>query len=181
MRHRISIACVSAAIACASARSLAHAADPPPSFIGTKAGQVRDDNGLKMKLVWCPPGKFRMGSPKNETGRFLNEGQVDVTLTKGFWLGKYEVTQLEWLTVMSTTPWRQAAAPDRLRTSFKKHDDYPAMCMSLWAAPDFCTSRYESQTNSFEPSIAARGAAGTLKGPSSPCGVQRAANAAGVA
>ena len=35
---------------------------PASDFAGTKAGQVRDDNGLKLKLVWCPPGKFQMGS-----------------------------------------------------------------------------------------------------------------------
>ena len=28
---------------------------------GKEAGDVRDDNGLKMKLVWCPPGAFIMG------------------------------------------------------------------------------------------------------------------------
>jgi hypothetical protein len=31
--------------------------DASDKFIGKEAGQVRDDNGLKMKLVWCPPGK----------------------------------------------------------------------------------------------------------------------------
>jgi formylglycine-generating enzyme required for sulfatase activity len=29
-------------------------------MLGGKAGQVRDDNGLKMQLVWCPPGIFTM-------------------------------------------------------------------------------------------------------------------------
>src|SRR5437870_4642285 len=33
------------------------AADP---MLGKEAGQVRDDNGLKMKLVWCPPGFVTM-------------------------------------------------------------------------------------------------------------------------
>ena len=66
-----------------------------PSFVGTKAGQVRDDNGLKMKMVWCPAGQFVMGSPKDEKGRFDGdyETQVSVKLNKGFWLGKFEVTQ----------------------------------------------------------------------------------------
>ena len=39
------------------------------TFAGTKAGQIREDNGLKMKLVWCPPGEFTMGSPQTEKGR----------------------------------------------------------------------------------------------------------------
>src|SRR5260221_12599332 len=75
-------------------------------FIGKEAGQVRDDNGLKLKLVWCPPGKFKMGSPKSEKGRFDDEDQVNVTLTKGFWMGKYEITQSEWKSVMESEPWK---------------------------------------------------------------------------
>jgi formylglycine-generating enzyme required for sulfatase activity len=73
---------------------------------GTRAGEERDDNGLKMKLVWCPPGTFTMGSPKSEQSRRSNEDQVEVRLTKGFWIGKYEVTQGEWERVMGTTPWK---------------------------------------------------------------------------
>jgi formylglycine-generating enzyme required for sulfatase activity len=73
---------------------------------GTKAGEERDDNGLKMKFVWCPPGQFTMGSPKSEEGRDSDEDQVQVRLTKGFWIGKYEVTQGEWERVMGTTPWK---------------------------------------------------------------------------
>src|SRR5438045_2954194 len=73
------------------------AVDP---MVGKEPGQVRDDNGLKMKFVWCPAGKFTMGSPASEigaTGRHReNENQVSVTLTRGFWLGKYEVTQQEY-------------------------------------------------------------------------------------
>src|SRR6476646_10998019 len=76
------------------------ASDP---MLGKEPGQVRDDNGLKMKLVWCPPGKFTMGSPEDEKGRPDKqnnmdnfENQVRVTLSKGFWLGRYEVTQSEW-------------------------------------------------------------------------------------
>lgn len=67
--------------------------DASDKFIGQEAGQVRDDNGLKMKLVWCPPGTFKMGSPATEVGRQENERQVEVRLTNGFWLGQTEVTQ----------------------------------------------------------------------------------------
>jgi formylglycine-generating enzyme required for sulfatase activity len=41
-----------------------------------------------------------MGSPKTEKERGDDEQQVDVTLTHGFWLGKYEVTHDEWKMVM---------------------------------------------------------------------------------
>src|SRR5690606_15589293 len=43
------------------------------------------------------PGQFTMGSPKSEKGRYTNEEQGKVTLTRGFWLGKYEVTQAEYV------------------------------------------------------------------------------------
>lgn len=56
-------------------------------------------------MVWIPPGTFRMGSPEDEVDRQENEGpQTQVTLTKGFWMGKYEVTQGEYLEVMGSNP-----------------------------------------------------------------------------
>lgn len=71
-----------------------------------RAGQVRDDNSLKLKLVYCPAGAFKMGSPLTEKGRDQNERQVSVKLTRGFWLGKFEITQAHWTAVMGTSPWR---------------------------------------------------------------------------
>ena len=47
-----------------------------------------------------------MGSPASEDGRDNDETQHRVTLTKGFWLGKYEVTQLQWQSVMGDNPSR---------------------------------------------------------------------------
>lgn len=56
-------------------------------------------------MIWCPPGTFLMGSPGTEPGRFPNEGpQTQVTLTRGFWLGKFEVTQREYLAVTGVNP-----------------------------------------------------------------------------
>ena len=49
-----------------------------------------------------------VGSPKVEPGREKDEDQVEVTLTKGFWLGKYEVTQGEWQSMTGTTGREQA-------------------------------------------------------------------------
>ena len=62
--------------------------------------------GAKLELIWCASGSFVMGSPKTEIGRFDDEPQHDVTLTKGFWLGKYEITQAQWKSVMGTNPSR---------------------------------------------------------------------------
>ena len=55
-------------------------------------------------LAWIPPGKFMMGSPTSEAERFENETQHEVTLTKGFWMGKYEVTQEEYTSVIGSNP-----------------------------------------------------------------------------
>jgi hypothetical protein len=60
--------------------------------------------GVKLTLCWCPPGTFIMGSPSNEAHRGNDETQHHVTLTKGFWMGKYEVTVAQWVQVMGRKP-----------------------------------------------------------------------------
>src|SRR5271167_3878272 len=61
-------------------------------------------NSLGMKFVWIPPGSFMMGSPKEEIGNQRNEVHHKVTLTKGFYMGVYTVTQEEWKEVMGNNP-----------------------------------------------------------------------------
>ena len=60
--------------------------------------------GATMEMIYVQPGSFTMGSPLREQGRYGHEIQHHVTLTKGFWLGKYEVTQKQWQSVMGTNP-----------------------------------------------------------------------------
>lgn len=55
-------------------------------------------------MLWIPAGTFLMGSPTGEEGREKNEQQHRVTLSKGFWMGKYEVTQGEWQSIMGHNP-----------------------------------------------------------------------------
>ena len=57
-------------------------------------------NSIGMKFVWIPPGTFQMGSPKEEKHRNPIETQHKVTLTKGFFMGVYTVTQDQWMKVM---------------------------------------------------------------------------------
>ncbi|MDA0747966.1 MAG: formylglycine-generating enzyme family protein [bacterium] len=62
--------------------------------------------GATMDFVYIAPGTFTMGSPDSEEGRSSDEGpQHQVTISQGFYLGKYEVTQAQWQAVMGTTPW----------------------------------------------------------------------------
>ena len=60
--------------------------------------------GVTLELVWCPPGTFMMGSPESEAERSDDETQHQVTLSKGFWMGKYEVTQEQWKQVTENNP-----------------------------------------------------------------------------
>ena len=61
---------------------------------------------LQLRMVLVPPGKFWMGSVKNEQGRDYDEGpRHRVLLKKGYWISKYEVTQENWATVTGEKPW----------------------------------------------------------------------------
>ena len=61
--------------------------------------------GAPTNMVFIPPGTFRMGSPTNEVDRYEWEGpQTAVTISRGFWMGKYEVTQGEYLALMGSNP-----------------------------------------------------------------------------
>ena len=56
-------------------------------------------------MVFIPPGTFRMGSPTNEVDHFDDEApQTAVTISQGFWMGRYLVTQGGYLDVMGTNP-----------------------------------------------------------------------------
>jgi sulfatase modifying factor 1 len=105
------------------------------ALVGAEAGQERDDNVLKMTFVWCPPGTFTMGSPATELGASGShndeERQVAVTLTSGFWLGRTEVTQAQWRSLMGTTPWKG-------REAVIEGDDYAATCITWDEAEAFC-------------------------------------------
>ncbi|MEO7330089.1 MAG: formylglycine-generating enzyme family protein, partial [Minicystis sp.] len=61
--------------------------------------------GVPVRFRWIPPGRFMMGSPEGEEGRFGDEGpRHQVTWTKGHWLGETPVTQALWEAVMGENP-----------------------------------------------------------------------------
>jgi sulfatase modifying factor 1 len=79
----------------------------PPKIIVTDPTKPAVTNSLCMKFAWIPPGTFMMGSPKEETGRDLlktDETQHKVTLTKGYYMGVYTVTQEQWKKIMCKNP-----------------------------------------------------------------------------
>jgi formylglycine-generating enzyme required for sulfatase activity len=95
---RIVAAPLLAAVAALVALTAAHADKkaPPKNFT----------NAIGMKFVWIPAGNFVMGSPKQEKERAESELQHKVTLTKGFYMGAYTVTQEEWQALMGNNPSR---------------------------------------------------------------------------
>ena len=69
------------------------------THLGLKVTEMVDlGNGVNMEFVLIPPGKFWMGSPDTERERDDDEGPMHVvTLTKPFYIGKYQVTQEEYV------------------------------------------------------------------------------------
>jgi uncharacterized protein (TIGR02996 family) len=62
-------------------------------------------NSLGMTFALIPAGKFLMGSPKSEEGRFDDEGpQHEVAITQPFSLGVHPVTQGQYKKVMGKNP-----------------------------------------------------------------------------
>jgi formylglycine-generating enzyme required for sulfatase activity len=67
--------------------------------------RVTADDGIPGYMVWIRPGTFTMGSPSGEKHRRDWEGpQTKVTISRGFWMSKYEVTQAEYKAVMGNNP-----------------------------------------------------------------------------
>jgi formylglycine-generating enzyme required for sulfatase activity len=56
------------------------------------------------EMVWIPPGTFVMGSPPSEADRYSDETQHTVTLTQGFYMGEFLVTQADYLAVLGSNP-----------------------------------------------------------------------------
>ncbi len=106
--------------------------EPPrrrDSFLGLKAGDEREVGAIK--LCWCPAGRFTMGSPPGEPERRPDEDQVEVTLTKGFWMGKYELTQGQWKQVAGKLP-------GELTAGGGEGDDLPLYNINYAEAEGFC-------------------------------------------
>ena len=86
---------------------------------------------VDLDMNWIAPGTFTMGSPSGELGRGDNETQHEVTLTQGYWMGKYEVTQAQYKAVTGRDP------------SVFKGDSDPVENVSWFDARDFCAKLTE--------------------------------------
>ena len=103
--------------------------DQTPFYDNSKSefnGTVSLPNGVSLEMVKITAGTFMMGSPSSESGRWYYEKQHQVTLSKDYWLGKYEVTQAQWQAVMGNNP------------SYFKGDNRPVERVSWNEAKAFC-------------------------------------------
>jgi len=56
-------------------------------------------------MVFIPPGTFQMGSPDDQEDRWSEEGPVtEVIISRGFWMGRFEVTQGDYQELMGSNP-----------------------------------------------------------------------------
>ena len=76
--------------------------------------------GASMEFVWIEPGVFQMGW---NAGRSDERPIHEVEISRGFWLGKYEITQGQWKSVMDEEPW---SGRDRVTSD----SSYPAVIIS---------------------------------------------------
>lgn len=93
---------------------------PTITLQGAISAEEQDATGKYMALAlgnvaqrfrWVEPGKFAMGSPKTEAGRWEDEGPVhEVELTRGYWMADTPVTQALWAAVMGRNPSRYKGA-----------------------------------------------------------------------
>lgn len=82
----------------------------------------------EQKMVWCPAGKFTLGSPDSDEGARDNEKPAhEVTLTKGFWMGQMPVTQGLWESVMGNNPSRFSGESDSKQRPVETVSWYDAM------------------------------------------------------
>ncbi len=60
---------------------------------------------LSLELQYIPAGKFNMGSHESESGRQNDEGPIhQVTVSKSYYIGRFEITQAQWEKVMGYNP-----------------------------------------------------------------------------
>ncbi len=113
----------------------------PRQIEGNAAGEERRVAG--MKLCWCPAGRFLMGSPPSEPDHRPDENRVQVRLTRGFWMAKYETTQADWKRVMGPLP----APPTK---ELPVRDDLPVGNVNYAQAEEYCRRLTERARNAGE-------------------------------
>jgi formylglycine-generating enzyme required for sulfatase activity len=86
-------------------------------------------------MVFIPANTFTMGSPTNDLDASANERpQTTVLLAHSYWMGKFEVTQGEYLSIMNTNP-----------SEFPGDLSRPVSSMSWFDATNYCAKLTERE------------------------------------
>ena len=102
---------------------------------------------VKLDMLWVEPGTFTMGSPTTEAGRQADrEDEHNVTLTQGFYLGKYEVTQAQYEAVMTGNTDSLSATP----SEWPNNPNRPVEKVS-WADAQIFLTRLNAQQSANIP------------------------------
>jgi len=88
---------------------------------------VRQSILNKSSMVWIRPGTFLMGPSKNEAEGSENVGQRIVSLTRGFYMSKYLVTQGEYFELMENNP-----------SVCRGSTNLPVECVTWFDATNYC-------------------------------------------
>jgi hypothetical protein len=89
--------------------------------------------GSPPNMVFIPSTTFTLGSPANEVGHRSDESpQTIVTLSHGFWMGKFLVTQGDYLAVMGSNP-----------SGFPGDLNRPVETVSWFDATNYCAKHTE--------------------------------------
>jgi formylglycine-generating enzyme required for sulfatase activity len=88
-------------------------------------------DGVKLEMVFIRGGSFPMGSPRAEAERDEGEIQHPVKLSS-FWMGRYEVTQAQWIAVMGRLP-QCLSVSDNL----DRGEDLPVNCVNYVEVQEF--------------------------------------------
>jgi serine/threonine protein kinase len=102
---------------------------------GLNAGDVKSllFYNERIDFRWCPPGRFKMGSPETEPGRRSDENQINVEISNGFWMMETPVTQWLWKAVTGNEHrWTPLFGIDPdYPTYHHSHDDASAFAIKL--------------------------------------------------
>jgi formylglycine-generating enzyme required for sulfatase activity len=119
-------------------------------------------------MVGIPAGRFVMGSPANEPGRFDNEGPQHVVSVRAFALGKFDVTSEQFRNFLEAAHYQPAPCNKILNLGWHVLDDgravapdeaeplrWPAVCLD-WRDADAYIVWLNSKVKAARPELAKR-------------------------
>jgi formylglycine-generating enzyme required for sulfatase activity len=98
---------------------------------------VEVTNSIGMKLRRIPAGTYLRGATPGDTdAKDGGKPQREITISRPFLVGVYEVKQSEWVKVMGA---------DRNKSQFKDSDQLPVENVTWWEALEFCNKLSERE------------------------------------